>query len=290
MHRQALVVDESTSERQGCIEVLTTLGYTTHEACTAEEGLEKMKAQAYAVVFLAIEMPGSPLDGLGCIEAFRSWEAANRSSSRQLVCCVTAKDEVSAKQVLAAGMDDLITKCYSTKQIKAVMAHRDTALPGSPLIAGGASTVESTTQRQDAWVKSMSRTTWMDNGGKEADFNLVDSNGDGVVDRNEAQVLDMSLWDAATAKKMTASLHLKDPEPLFFFLSQAGNKLKSYTLQTTTEEREETWQYLEITVGLAERDAKKLERQMCRWTVMRMRMGRPAAFADAFEESDDDYD
>lgn len=122
-------------------------------------------------------------------------------------------------------------------------------------------------------------------GGTEAEFRKLDRDNNGILDKQEVEVLDISTWDAKTAKEQSEELCLKDPEPLIKYLTEKGNaKMPKYNMQVSLQDRGRFRQFFKKTVGLSKGDAQRLDRGACRMTVMRLRLGRPQTFSDAFDD------
>ena len=123
---------------------------------------------------------------------------------------------------------------------------------------------------------------WKKEGFSAEEFKKLDTNGDGVVDSTELNILDVTTWNTEAAKAECENLKLANLTPLIEYI-QGGKTLRGYTLASTLEDRQDNRAFLNMVVGLSKADASLMDRAICIMTVKRIRMGRPTAFADAFE-------
>ncbi|GKZ00144.1 hypothetical protein MPSEU_000967700 [Mayamaea pseudoterrestris] len=115
VHR-ALVVDDSLVIRKSLAMALKKLGYEAHSANDGLEGLNKMKEIEFDFVLMDFLMP--VMDGLDCVSQYRAWENLNRPNSAQIIVGISAHaDNDVAKQGVAAGMDDFLSKPISIKTL-----------------------------------------------------------------------------------------------------------------------------------------------------------------------------
>jgi CheY-like chemotaxis protein/signal transduction histidine kinase len=76
--RRALVIDDSLVIRKTIFRALTVMGFDVSVATNGMEGLQKLQAVKFDVTFCDFLMP--IMDGLDCVQQYRSWEAAHRKS------------------------------------------------------------------------------------------------------------------------------------------------------------------------------------------------------------------
>jgi len=109
-----LVVDDEEIMRNLLTDLLTDAGYEVRAVSTGEEGLEKAKADGYAVVITDLKMPG--IDGL---------EVLQKLSTIDMDVCIiviTAYPSVeSAVEAIREGAYDYITKPFDIEEIKVVL-------------------------------------------------------------------------------------------------------------------------------------------------------------------------
>jgi two-component system KDP operon response regulator KdpE len=105
-----LVVDDESSIRRALRPPLVELGFQVAEASRGEEALQALRAAAYDVVLLDINMPG-----IGGIETLRRIRA---SAPRLPVLMLTVRDGEEEKvEALELGADDYVTKPFSTREL-----------------------------------------------------------------------------------------------------------------------------------------------------------------------------
>jgi len=107
---------------------LTARGYQVSDARTGEEALDKLRLEAYDLVLLDMNMPGS--GGLETCRVIRS------SSDIAIVMLTVNNTEQDKVQALDAGADDYVTKPYSTPELLARIRATLRRLPQAPDDAG----------------------------------------------------------------------------------------------------------------------------------------------------------
>jgi CheY-like chemotaxis protein len=108
------VVDDSLVVRKFFAMALKRIGYEVTQAENGLEGLHRMMETMFDLVLCDFLMP--VMDGFDCVKQFRTWEAENRTSFRQLIVGISAHaDKGVAGQGLDAGMDDFIPKPIGIK-------------------------------------------------------------------------------------------------------------------------------------------------------------------------------
>ncbi len=106
-----LVVDDDPQIRRAMRVTLTARGYEISDARTGEEGLEKLRASAFDLMLLDINMPG-----MGGLETCRLVRSGSDVAIIMLTVSNSEKDKVNA---LDAGADDYITKPFSMPELLA---------------------------------------------------------------------------------------------------------------------------------------------------------------------------
>ena len=106
-----LVVDDDPQIRRAMRATLSSKGYEVGDARTGEEALDRLRAEAYDLVLLDINMPG-----MGGMETCRLIRAGSEIAIIMLTVSNTEKDKVDA---LDAGADDYVTKPFSMPELLA---------------------------------------------------------------------------------------------------------------------------------------------------------------------------
>jgi two-component system KDP operon response regulator KdpE len=105
-----LVVDDEPAIRRALRPPLMELGFQVAEASRGEEALQTLRAAAYDVVLLDMNMPG-----IGGMETLRRIRAF---APRLPVLMLTVRDQEEDKvEALDRGADDYVTKPFSTREL-----------------------------------------------------------------------------------------------------------------------------------------------------------------------------
>jgi len=107
---RVLVVDDEPAIRRALRPPLVELGFSVAEASRGEEALQALRAAAYDVVLLDINMPG--IGGIETLKRIRAF------SPRLPVLMLTVRDQEEDKvEALDMGADDYVTKPFSTREL-----------------------------------------------------------------------------------------------------------------------------------------------------------------------------
>ena len=107
---RVLAVDDEPAIRRALRAPLLELGFQFTEASRGEEALQLLRAGAYDVVLLDINMPG--IGGIETLRRIRSF------APRLPVLMLTVKDGEEEKvEALELGADDYVTKPFSTREL-----------------------------------------------------------------------------------------------------------------------------------------------------------------------------
>jgi two-component system KDP operon response regulator KdpE len=105
-----LLVDDESAIRRALRPPLLELGFQVVEASRGEEALQMLRAGAFDVVLLDVNMPG-----IGGIETLRRMRAL---APRMPILMLTVRDAEEEKVVaLELGADDYVTKPFSTREL-----------------------------------------------------------------------------------------------------------------------------------------------------------------------------
>jgi two-component system, OmpR family, KDP operon response regulator KdpE len=122
-----LVVDDDPQIRRVMRVSLTGQGYEVTDAMTGETALEALRAAAFDLVLLDMNMPG-----MGGLETCR----LIRAQSEIAIIMLTVRDgEADKVAALDAGADDYVTKPFNTAEL---LARMRAALRRSPFTQAGA--------------------------------------------------------------------------------------------------------------------------------------------------------
>ena len=119
-----LVIDDDPQIRRTMRTTLTAHGYEVGDARTGEEGLEKLRSEAYDLVLLDVNM-----HGMGGLETCRVIRSSSDIAIIMLTVSNSEKDKVAA---LDAGADDYVTKPFSTPELLARIRATLRRLPHPP--------------------------------------------------------------------------------------------------------------------------------------------------------------
>ncbi len=107
---RVLVVDDEPAIRRALRPPLVELGFYVAEASRGEEALQVLRATAYDVVLLDINMPG--IGGVETLKRIRAF------APRLPVLMLTVRDQEEDKvEALELGADDYVTKPFSTREL-----------------------------------------------------------------------------------------------------------------------------------------------------------------------------
>jgi two-component system cell cycle response regulator DivK len=100
-----LIVEDNERNLKLVRDVLQAKGYATLEAATAEEGLRLARERAPGLILMDIHLPG-----MSGIEALKALRAQSATASIPVIAITASVMRESLREVLAAGVDDLIEK------------------------------------------------------------------------------------------------------------------------------------------------------------------------------------
>ena len=115
--KKALVIEDSMVVRKTLARALTKLGYEVTQAVDGMEGLQELKKTVFDLSLCDFLMPN--MDGLDCVQQYRTWEVTNRPSFRQYIIGISAhagRNDVA--KGLEIGMNDFQAKPVTIKHLK----------------------------------------------------------------------------------------------------------------------------------------------------------------------------
>ncbi|MGB8259741.1 MAG: response regulator transcription factor [Terracidiphilus sp.] len=105
-----LLVDDESAIRRALKPPLMELGFNVTEASRGEEALQLLRASAFDVVLLDVNMPG--IGGIETLRRIRSF------LPRMPILMLTVRDAEEEKvEALELGADDYVTKPFSTREL-----------------------------------------------------------------------------------------------------------------------------------------------------------------------------
>lgn len=118
--QRILVVDDVAVNRQVAAAMLTKAGHIVDLAADGLEAVEKLKTNDYDIVLMDVQMP--KMNGIAATRAIRG--LPGRKSSTWIVAMTANAMEGDRETLLAAGMDDYISKPFSLVQLVGLVAAR----------------------------------------------------------------------------------------------------------------------------------------------------------------------
>lgn len=125
-----LVAEDHPFNRKLCHLMLENFGARAHWAVNGQEAVQKFSPGNYDAILMDCNMP--VLDGFGATAAIRKTEAENKAAKPVRIIALTANALVGERErCLAAGMDDYISKPFTTQQLYHALLASVTAPPAS---------------------------------------------------------------------------------------------------------------------------------------------------------------
>ncbi len=112
-----LVVDDVATNRQVAAGFLRKLGHQVELADDGEAAVEKVRVSDYDMVFMDVQMPR--MDGIAATAAIRALGGAK--STLPIVAMTANAMHGDRESVLAAGMDDYISKPFNREQVTKII-------------------------------------------------------------------------------------------------------------------------------------------------------------------------
>ncbi|HEX4348908.1 MAG TPA: MASE1 domain-containing protein [Verrucomicrobiae bacterium] len=135
-----LVAEDHPFNRKLCQLMLNNFGARAEWAVNGREAVEKFSAGSFDAILMDCNMP--ELDGFGATAVIRKLEAEKNAAQRVRIIALTANALVGERErCLTAGMDDYISKPFTTQQLyHALLASVPTGGGGGASADGGSST------------------------------------------------------------------------------------------------------------------------------------------------------
>lgn len=128
-----LLAEDNPVNLEVALGALESLGYHVDVAINGQEAIEATARTAYDLVLMDCQMP--ELDGLAAAAAIRRREVAQGARRLAIVALTAHALKGNRDQCLAAGMDGVLTKPFTTDQLRATLERwcgggaRDQAVP-----------------------------------------------------------------------------------------------------------------------------------------------------------------
>ncbi|MFM9883554.1 MAG: ATP-binding protein [Burkholderiales bacterium] len=116
----ALVVEDNPVNQVVVRAMLSRIGIACEVVADGEAGLAAFRSGRFDVVLMDCEMP--VLDGYEATRAIRAVECARRASRTPIIALTASALQGDRKRVLAAGMDDYLTKPFKSDQLEDIIA------------------------------------------------------------------------------------------------------------------------------------------------------------------------
>jgi signal transduction histidine kinase/DNA-binding response OmpR family regulator/HPt (histidine-containing phosphotransfer) domain-containing protein len=115
-----LAVDDNEINQTVAVELLTELGFTADVANNGLEAFEAVKRRDYDAVLMDCQMP--VMDGYRAAREIRQWESASARVRLPIIALTAHAIGGEREKVIAAGMDDYLTKPIARAQLESALA------------------------------------------------------------------------------------------------------------------------------------------------------------------------
>jgi two-component system cell cycle response regulator DivK len=117
MEALVLIVEDNERNRKLLRDVLGVLGYSTVEAGSGEEALERVRAEPPHLVLMDIQLPG--MDG---VTALRELRALPETAGVPIVAVTAFAMKDDRDRLLAAGFDGYVEKPIDIRALPSMLA------------------------------------------------------------------------------------------------------------------------------------------------------------------------
>ena len=161
---RVLLVEDNAVNQAVAGEMLTELGCRYTLVDDGQKAVDAFRAEDFDIVLMDCQLP--VLDGYGATQAIRAIEQSDARPQTPVIACTAYAMNEDRARVLAAGMNDFLSKPYTLQQVRSVLL-RWTSAPGDK-----------------SGVPEAGLTSTQSPNGEAAG-----GNGDAVVNRAQLQVL-----------------------------------------------------------------------------------------------------
>ncbi|MFT3924484.1 MAG: response regulator [Myxococcales bacterium] len=120
LHGRVLAVDDNEINQAVAEELLSELGLEVDVVGNGLEAFQAVQTQHYAAVLMDCQMP--VMDGYAAASAIRAWEADNERPRIPIIALTAHALSGEREKVLAAGMDDYLTKPIPVRSLEQTLA------------------------------------------------------------------------------------------------------------------------------------------------------------------------
>ncbi len=133
VYQDALVIDDSKTMRMILSRILTSLGYTVHQAVDGQDGLAQLAAHG-GIGLALVDWNMPVMDG---IEFVRNVRAADRYRHVRVMMVSSEADRSRIEEALQAGADEYAMKPFDVETIRAKLELIDRATPAGAGLSDG---------------------------------------------------------------------------------------------------------------------------------------------------------
>jgi len=127
-HLRILLAEDHPTNRRLCELVLESFGLEADIATNGREVLQRVEQQNYDVILMDCHMP--EMDGYDATRAIRDREKKSPDTPHSYIIALTANALVGERErCLAAGMDDYLTKPFTTSQLEKALGRSRKFVP-----------------------------------------------------------------------------------------------------------------------------------------------------------------
>jgi signal transduction histidine kinase/CheY-like chemotaxis protein len=120
LHGHVLAVDDNEINQTVAEELLTSLGLTVDVVGNGLEAFQAVQKKHYDAVLMDCQMP--VMDGYSAARAIRSWEVDHHKPRTPIIALTAHAFSGEREKVLAAGMDDYLTKPIPVRLLETTLA------------------------------------------------------------------------------------------------------------------------------------------------------------------------